>query len=127
MWKQNGLTHRDADNPALVRYSSSGSLLSLTWIMYGCVHRNNDLPARIEYYENGNEQQKEWYENDQNHRLTGPAIIQYTKKGNILETDHYVDNEYLTKAEWEQNTSVQEYHRQLKNNSKNTIVTDISL
>jgi hypothetical protein len=64
-WRQNGLLHRDGDQPAVIWFDGT----RLWYYRNGCIHRNGDKPAVITMAGN------QWWKNGQLHRDGLPAII----------------------------------------------------
>ena len=64
VWKKNGLIHRDDNLPAIVHPNHDIEYRSM-----GVLH-NTYLPSLVL-----GDGTIEWYENDENHRLNGPAVI----------------------------------------------------
>ena len=55
----------------------------------------------IEYYDGTKKIYREYYINDKHHREDGPASIWYHENGNIISEHYYINNEFLTKQEFD--------------------------
>lgn len=61
-WCKNGKLHRENNQPALIKYSKNGNLLSKTWFLDGEKHREFG-PAHIDYDFNQGVIEYYWYHN----------------------------------------------------------------
>ncbi len=78
-WHQNGLFHRENDNPSVMNHVSN--FYSYQWHKHGKLHRENDNPAQIRIWKDGTEFL--WYINGKQHRDNdNPAQI-YKREGNV--------------------------------------------
>lgn len=126
-WYSHGKLHREDDLPAIVRYDENNFASSLQWYVQGSRCRVKDQPVSVLFHSNGIMKRVMWDSYIHLHRVTGPAMIDYDDTGNIIEEFYVINNAFLDKKDWEQHIEVQKYRREIKNNSKGTIVTDIAL
>lgn len=80
-WYKNGLEHRE-NYPAMIEWYEDGTLQSHKWCKEGQLHRD-DNPAKILWNDDGIVLE-EWYKNDKQHRIGGPAFTRYTKTNGVV-------------------------------------------
>ena len=58
------------------------------------------MSIRKGYYENGNIKVKYYFENDDLHKINGPAVIKYYENGNVKEEYYYIKGENMDELKY---------------------------
>ena len=64
-------------------------------------HSFNDQPAFIYYFKSGKIESEWWMNHGYEHRLTGPAMIEYWDNDDLIISHYYLYGNLLTKEQWE--------------------------
>ena len=85
-----GLLHRLDGGPAVVKKHPNGKPCEEIWCEAGKLYRYKH-PARIVYNMKGKPIRKEWYWDNEKHRLDSnrPTVVHYRKKGGYMNEYHY--------------------------------------
>lgn len=76
----------------MTMYSLEFDMYSIGWLLDNQLHRTNDLPA-VERFDGT----KVWYQYNQRHRITGPAVTR--TDGEIF---YWLNGHHLTQDQWQQ-------------------------
>lgn len=82
MWEENFVLHRE-DAPALIIFDHSNRLRISEWYSNGKLDSQKDQPSRIRYFEHGGIHTQEWHLNNDLHRRSGPAYLEYDFTGEL--------------------------------------------
>lgn len=130
-WLVEGKTHRK-NNPATISYFKDNNACSVEWLENDhYVERGNNLPNSIYCDYKNRERREYWYSNATSqfagyHNLNGPSIISY-KNNKVVNKQYYVNDEfYENEQAWFNTKEVQEHYRNLKNNSRASVATNIA-
>ena len=96
IYKENDLIH-NVNGPAIYTYFITGELKSIQYYLFGKPYvREKDLPNYIQFYISGKFFIKEYRnQNNELHRLTGPAKILYYEKSISPCEEYYLDGNYF--------------------------------
>ena len=97
-WYLNGKQHRTC-GPADVKYRNDGIQINCeTWYLDGKEYNPNG-PSTTKFYPTGEMQYEQHRMNDEFHNTRGPAVISYTRSGNITE-EWYLKGKKIFPKRW---------------------------
>lgn len=82
------------DDSQITYYKYSNQKLRETWYNNDQIHRLGG-PADIDYYENGAIKAEHWLVNGRNHRFDGPAHIHYSDNNYIISNHWWINGEII--------------------------------